>query len=49
LKHSPLILWPEGSIEQESPVCNDSLKALEAADDGALQALLALHIQLEEQ
>ena len=42
---SPLILWPEESIGQESPIRNDYLKALKAADDGDFGPLLALHAQ----
>jgi Fic family protein len=39
---NPLILWPE-SIGQESPIRNDYLRALNAADDGEFDPLLALH------
>jgi Fic-DOC domain mobile mystery protein B len=42
---TPLILWLEESIGRESPVRNDYLKALKAADDGDLCPLLALHAQ----
>ncbi len=42
---APLILWPEGSIGQESPIRSDYLKALKAADEGDFCPLLALHTQ----
>jgi hypothetical protein len=42
---SPLILWPEEGIGQESPIRNDYLKALKTADDGDFGPLLALHSQ----
>jgi Fic-DOC domain mobile mystery protein B len=42
---TPLILWPEQSIGQESLIRNDYLKALKAADDGDFGPLLALHTQ----
>jgi Fic-DOC domain mobile mystery protein B len=46
---APLILWPEESIGQESPIRNDYLKALRAADDVDFTPLLALHSQHLEQ
>jgi Fic-DOC domain mobile mystery protein B len=39
----PLIRWPEESIGQESPIRNDYLKALKAADSNDFSPLLALH------
>jgi Fic-DOC domain mobile mystery protein B len=42
---APLVLWPEESIGQESPIRDDYLKALKAADDGDFGPLLALHTQ----
>jgi fido (protein-threonine AMPylation protein) len=43
-----LIVWPE-SIGEESPIRNDYLKALNAADDGDFSLLLALHSQFVDQ
>ena len=40
-----LVRWPEESIGQESPIRNDYLEALKAADDGDFGPLLALHTQ----
>jgi len=42
---APLVLWPEETIGQESPIRNDYLEALKAADDGDFGPLLALHTQ----
>jgi Fic-DOC domain mobile mystery protein B len=46
---APLVLWPEEHIGQESPIRNDYLKALKAADDDDFRPLLALHAQHVEQ
>jgi fido (protein-threonine AMPylation protein) len=46
---APLILWPDDGIGRESPIRNDYLRALKAADDGDFGPLLALHSQHVEQ
>jgi Fic-DOC domain mobile mystery protein B len=43
LRKSPLVLWPEESIGQESLIRKGYIKALHDADDGDLGPLLALH------
>ncbi len=40
---SPLIVWPEVRIGQESPIRNAYLNALKDADEGDFDPLLALH------
>ena len=42
---APLVHWPDESIGQESPIRNDYLMALKAADNGDFGPLLALHRQ----
>jgi hypothetical protein len=43
------VLWAEERIGQESPIRSDYLKALKAAGNGDVCALLALHRQHVEQ
>jgi Fic-DOC domain mobile mystery protein B len=46
---TPLILWPDETIGQVSPIRDEYLRALKAADDGDFGSLLALHSQYVEQ
>jgi Fic-DOC domain mobile mystery protein B len=49
LHASPVVLWPEESIGQESIIRRDYIRALQAADRGDLGPLLALHNRHLEQ
>ena len=42
---APLVVWPEDMSQQESPIRNDYLEALNAADNGDFSSLLELHRQ----
>ena len=42
---APLVVWPDDMSEQESPIRNDYLRALKAADNGDFTVLLELHRQ----
>lgn len=45
LHKTPIILWPEESVGQGSPIRNAYLRSLKDADDGDFGPLLALHTQ----
>jgi Fic-DOC domain mobile mystery protein B len=39
----PLTMWPERTVGEASPLRDDYLDAIRAADDGNLEPLIALH------
>jgi fido (protein-threonine AMPylation protein) len=43
LHEARIVIWPEESIGEESPIWNSYLKALQDADNGDFGRLLALH------
>ena len=49
LHGSPIVLWPDESIGQESIIRNEYIKALKFADQGDFGPLLALHNRHLEQ
>ncbi|MCA9185998.1 MAG: mobile mystery protein B [Pirellulaceae bacterium] len=43
IKKQPLVVWPTGSLEDETDVRSEYLLALRAADVGSFESLLKLH------
>jgi fido (protein-threonine AMPylation protein) len=43
LHREPIVLWPEETFGQASPIRRDYIEALKHADDGDSRPLLALH------
>jgi hypothetical protein len=48
LHKTPIVIWPEEVIGQESPIRNKYIRALRDADEGDYGSQLALHNQYQE-